>query len=624
MKFKSWTGLLFFGILINFANPAKCEVENLQQLQLIEASMNRSVDPCEDFNTYACGNWPSHKDFHRNLEEFLHYNYTIKMMEALLKKYPKSQVEGKQGDLSALEKASVYLHSCLKIKTVELGKYLEEIKPGKGLEWPLLSTNHSGNWSEFNPFSLLGQLQSYGFATNILEQTSVRRNGSILTIVTIPDAKEFDVKAVEKILRDLKIPENVISHQMEELRSTHDYWRAAYNDYADYGESENLFSYDDIKQSNPELDIFLEHVMPPTLREKDSLVLIPFWDYVEFLMSRHWNRPEENQKFCNYLMVKFLLYLKNNVNSICLETTQERMHMAYNYHYYEEFYLPQGRIINKDIVELNKLIHKSLVRIIQENRLNMTGEQLQAIRRMLAKVTLNIGNLPEYINAQELDKFYARISELDINNFYANDLKLMQHRTLEAITCPATMDCNQKLAIIPSYLPEQDLLDLPFASLHSPIYQMNMDPLFTLSSLGFLLAHEFSHNIDTSGLTYDASYGHLFENIMEQPSVKASLDCFKNQQPSATIDVNESIADFVAARTAYRSYIREYNSQPNFSQLPWRQLFFLNLGQMLCSKPLSKNGQRLNQIAMNMGAFSKAFHCPLGSKMNPENKCTFY
>uniref|UniRef100_T1PE70 Peptidase family M13 n=1 Tax=Musca domestica TaxID=7370 RepID=T1PE70_MUSDO len=544
-------------------------------------------------------------------------------MEAVLGKYPKSVLEGREKKQTALEKSAVFLHSCLKVKTVEVTKYLEEIKPGKGLEWPLMGESSAGNWSDFNAFELLGQLQSYGYASDILEQTTVRRNGSILTVLTIPDVADFDEEGIGKILRDLRLPADAVSHQLQELRGTHDYWQAAYRDYADFGESENLFSHNDIRQSNPELEGFLNHVLPPKLREPDSLVVIPFWDYLEFLLSQNWQSPEENQKFANYLMVKFLLHLKKSTNPICLETTLERMHLAYDYVFYENFYVPQGRAINRDLSQLNKIISKSFHWTLHENRLNISSQQIEAIRQMLSKITLNIGNLPENLGSTTLEKFYALLPDLDINNFYANDLKLMQHRTLEPIICPATMDCNPKLATAPKYLPEQDLLIIPFASLHHPIYEANMDPLFQLSSLGFLLAHEFTHNIDPNGLITDDTYGHLFTTIMDHPNIKASIQCLKAQQPSSN-EVSETIADLVAARLTYRSYLRDYNRQPNFSALPWRQLFFLNLGQMLCSKPLSNNGRRLNHIAMNMAAFSRAFQCPLGSKMNPEIKCRFY
>ncbi|XP_061388602.1 neprilysin-2-like [Musca vetustissima] len=531
---------------------------------------------------------------------------------------------------TALEKAAVYLHSCLKIKTAEVVKYLNEIVPGEGLQWPLLNESDRGNWSNFKPFELLGKLHSYGFTSEILEQTTVWRNGSIWTVITIPDPSEFDERGVEKILQDLKLPADVGRHQLQELRSTHDYWQAAYADYADFGESENLFSHQDIQQSNPELWGFLEIILPEKLRDTDALVVLPFWDYIEFLSNRQWNNAKENQKFCNYLMVRFLLHLKRTSNTICLETVQERMHLAYNYLYYQEFYLPQGREISKDIADLNKIIYKSFVRLVQENRLNMSGEQLQAIRKMLANITLNIGNLPEGITLNEVEKFYDILPNLDMGNFYANDLMVMRHRNLEPIICPTTMDCGQKLATSPRYLPEQDLLVIPFASLHSPIYERHIDPLFTISSLGFLLAHELSHSIDSLGLIADDTFGHLFENIMEQQEIKESINCIKQQQHS-TVEISETLADLVAVRIAYRSYIREYNRQPQFTSttttnpIPWRQLFFLNLGQMLCSQPLSRNvGQRLNQIAMNSPAFSKAFQCSDDSRMNAKQKCRFF
>ena len=66
------------------------------------------------------------------------------------------------------------------------------------------------------------------------------------------------------------------------------------------------------------------------------------------------------------------------------------------------------------------------------------------------------------------------------------------------------------------------------------------------------------------------------------------------------------------------------------------QLFFIRYGQQFCAKHNSKT--RLSDLAIgkspepfrvnvplsNLNEFSKAFNCPIGSAMNPKDKCIVY
>ncbi|XP_075150107.1 endothelin-converting enzyme-like 1 [Haematobia irritans] len=619
----------FFVMAILYPILVMGNTENLHHLKLLENSMDTTIDPCDNFYGYACGKWSENhvQDFSTNLGEFLQFNHTSKIMELIMRKYPERKIIG-EAKQTILDKAALYMHSCLKEKNLNVLKYLEEIKPGPGLEWPLLGNSSlKGNWSEFDAFAFMGKLHSYGFNTDIIEQLTFRDNGNVLTVLTIPDAEDLDVEAMQLILQQMKIPSANIPRQLDELQKTHDYWVAAYKDYGDYGESENFFTYEDIKRDTPQLNTFLDYVIPKDRREPDSLVAIPFWDYMQFLLQRHW-QPYENEKFCNYLMMKFLLFLKEANGPGCLISSQQRMHLAFDYLYYRHVYAKEVREINQDLANLTKIIHKTLLAIVYENHLNFNDSQVKAIRNILANVSINIGNLPENINLDSLEEFYRSVPLLNISNFYANDLALMKNRVLETWSCPDTMSCVEDLKSTPHNFFNSDLLVIPFASLRPPLYQRNLHPLLLLSSLGSLLAHELTHSIDSTTLKTDSLYDSLFANILQTPKVQEAMACMKFTKSNRHMD--ERIADLMGARVAFKAYSEIYNNtQPSFSAHPWNQLFFLSLGQIYCSnkphvnKPGSQ-GMRLNQIAMNMDSFSEAFNCSSSSKMNPLKKCRFY
>ena len=107
--------------------------------------------------------------------------------------------------------------------------------------------------------------------------------------------------------------------------------------------------------------------------------------------------------------------------------------------------------------------------------------------------------------------------------------------------------------------------------------------------------------------------------------------------------LTENIADrggIKVAYAAYRRWVEETGEEearlPGLSYTP-DQLFFLATAQISCSvhHPWSlleriANGkhtpdhQRVNGFLLNSPEFAAAFQCPLGSEMNPVEKCDMW
>lgn len=101
----------------------------------------------------------------------------------------------------------------------------------------------------------------------------------------------------------------------------------------------------------------------------------------------------------------------------------------------------------------------------------------------------------------------------------------------------------------------------------------------------------------------------------------------------------ENIADNGGIKEAYQAYKRWALKNGNEGTLPGldysvEQLFFISAAQMWCAKARdqysnlkittdshSPNQFRVNGPLSNLDAFSNVFNCPLGSPMNPEQKC---
>ncbi|XP_017883535.1 neprilysin-1-like isoform X2 [Ceratina calcarata] len=102
---------------------------------------------------------------------------------------------------------------------------------------------------------------------------------------------------------------------------------------------------------------------------------------------------------------------------------------------------------------------------------------------------------------------------------------------------------------------------------------------------------------------------------------------------------NENVADIGALQISYKTWHTLTNgrdrSLPGLEGLRPSQLFFISAAQTYCSNMTAEayilsveldyhtpQPERVNGIMMNSQAFADAFRCPIGTKMNPPNKCT--
>lgn len=102
---------------------------------------------------------------------------------------------------------------------------------------------------------------------------------------------------------------------------------------------------------------------------------------------------------------------------------------------------------------------------------------------------------------------------------------------------------------------------------------------------------------------------------------------------------NENVADIGALQISHKTWHTLTNgrdrSLPGLEGLRPSQLFFISAAQTYCSNMTAEayilsveldyhtpQPERVNGIMMNSQAFADAFRCPIGTKMNPPNKCT--
>ncbi|CAH8818718.1 unnamed protein product, partial [Schistosoma curassoni] len=187
----------------------------------------------------------------------------------------------------------------------------------------------------------------------------------------------------------------------------------------------------------------------------------------------------------------------------------------------------------------------------------------------------------------------------------------------------------------PTYLPEAYYLKnlnriYIFAGLmQPPFYEKDEDLSTRYTGLGWIIAHELLHAIDLIGVLEDIngnqrsgkdSYAGLIANMRQ-------TDCLRSHYKNHSDSFEKT----------YRKLQNRQRVQNSSELLASDRLFFLRFAQTLCGR-VHKDSRQYHKYYINhilpryrlIGAlsnneeFAKAYHCPIGSPMNPLKKCKLW
>ncbi|XP_076451520.1 endothelin-converting enzyme 2-like isoform X2 [Babylonia areolata] len=201
------------------------------------------------------------------------------------------------------------------------------------------------------------------------------------------------------------------------------------------------------------------------------------------------------------------------------------------------------------------------------------------------------------------------------------------------------------------YNPSKNTILFPAGILQKPILQDVDVEYVNYGGLGFFVGHEITHGFDTNGGDFDkdGSYRKWWqEDDLKQFEKRA--DCLVeqynkynypqvNMSVNGTLTLGENIADNGALKetfNAYKKHVAKKGKEPKLPILDFTpdQLFFIGTAQLWCDNlpdsliphVLQKDTHsppryRVIGPMQNSEDFARAFSCPVGSYMNPEHKC---
>ncbi|PNF39536.1 Neprilysin-1 [Cryptotermes secundus] len=266
-------------------------------------------------------------------------------------------------------------------------------------------------------------------------------------------------------------------------------------------------------------------------------------------------------------------------------------------------------------------------------------------------------------SSAELDEFYNNI-EVSRGDHFGNVARL---RSFVQATNLATLgkdrDRNEwtqsPLVVNAFYNSLNNRITFPVGMMDVPFFYGNhYITLLDYARIGAIVGHEITHGFDSVGRQYD-QFGSAFDwwSAGTNAKFEERAQCFVKQYSSyrvselnKTVDgqrtLRENIADNGGIREAYRAFTRLKTRRgmeafsprlPGLEQYSPDQLFFIGYASMWCRAEtlagldvmLQKDSHSPNRFRVigslsNMAEFSEAFGCPLGSRMNPVNKCVLW
>ncbi|KAF4320529.1 hypothetical protein BBO99_00005727 [Phytophthora kernoviae] len=293
-----------------------------------------------------------------------------------------------------------------------------------------------------------------------------------------------------------------------------------------------------------------------------------------------------------------------------------------------------------------------------------------------------LGNMTNLIGHSTTTKHFP--FEVKSDAPLAENLRVVQQHAFERVVkkIGRSVDRNEwamtSSAVNAYYMATSNQIVFPAGILQPPFFARGRHPARNFGAIGSVIGHELTHGFDDTGRHYagDGNLADWWSNAtVKEFSERAQ--CLVNEYTSYPVmssadnnkvlghvngnyTLGENIADNGGVKlsfAAYQAYIATHAqdlsktsgaeaAEPLFSMsqaerdLPGSaadKLFFVSFAQAFCAKasdasmvkrlatdPHSPEQWRINGVASNSRDFARVFSCPAGAPMNPRNKCQLW
>lgn len=633
------------------------DVARRTKVEEIIKYMNATVDPCENYYDFACGNW---KTYHLSNASVPWTGVAPMAVENIKSKLINMLTTSDPEEMDAVMKAKNFYKACKSFKSSEadwisISKQIMELT-NEFLQMPAIEGD---NWHELN-FDMLKALgeMNYKYGINPLlgfEIFEDRCNNSIykVSLSRSPRFSSPNPLDLEKYMGMKK------SEALQTSKEINDF-EEALDEAISYGpdESSNI---DEIQQ-----EYYADLDLKRLLNISMGFITNQTINYYPHIVTALVKLTKETPKrvLANYIYYSFYrqflqLLPKSGMDleMYCLFKITEEFDDIASYMFYRSNY-------KREDIELIKELWKNIKETLQAI---LESTEVSAIKDKSKKFLL------EKLDAMQLILPFYKIDDLNnkYKEFHSYPEDLVENLK-SLLTNKATLKRNhllngnpQKLMdvnsmILPSQVYEANAVVIPSPLLQNMHMYSEFDPkVLLLSRLGYLLSHEIIKGLNGKGLKYD-KMGHCKQDDdadwISDVEFEKQRQCISKQYQNykhndvplnevTSVDVNS--ADIGGIWLAYQTYQRLLkNNELNVNELSpdilanftytEEQIFFIHYSQLFCvdiydhkkfnEEALSLSTQQFKAYVplTNLEGFSRAFKCPTSSVMNPEIKCSVF
>ncbi|XP_028401827.1 neprilysin-4-like [Dendronephthya gigantea] len=305
---------------------------------------------------------------------------------------------------------------------------------------------------------------------------------------------------------------------------------------------------------------------------------------------------------------------------------------------------------------MSKIIQAFKENAKEEHWLSLKSQK--AVREKVDAATIKVG-YPHYLwNEMEFADRYHKL-EITDSRWFENIVNTDRFSLMQTFAKLGQKRDRRHWITVPHlvnafYVITKNEVVIPAGILQPPFFYSDVIPRsISYGAIGHVLGHELTHGFDDTGRKFNNA-GELIGNGTgwSKVSIKRfeeKAKCLVKQFGKYKVlnkfhvdgkeTLGENMADGGGIKMAYRAYldwIKEHGEEEVLPELDKtsQQLFFIGYAQKECTKTTSTSEFisvtedvhaptkfRVLGTLANMKEFSEAFNCPLGSTMNPTDKC---
>nr|XP_007964846.2 endothelin-converting enzyme-like 1 isoform X3 [Chlorocebus sabaeus] len=607
--------------------------------RFLAANLDASIDPCQDFYSFACGGWLRR---HAIPDDKLTYG-TIAAIgeqnEERLRRLLARPGGGPGG--AAQRKVRAFFRSCLDMHEIE------RLGPR-----PMLEIDQDGLTLPERTLYLAQDEES--------EKILAAYRVFMERVLSLLGADAVEQKAQEILQVEQRLA-NITVSEYDDLRR-------------DVSSMYNKVTLGQLQKITPHLrwKWLLDQIFQEDFSEEEEVVLLAT-DYMQQVSQLIRSTPR--RVLHNYLVWRVVVVLSEHLSPpfrealhelaremegsdkpqelarVCLGQANRHFGMALGALFVHEHFSAASKAKVQQLVEDIKYILGQRLEELDW----MDAETRAAARAKLQYMMVMVGYPDFLLKPDAVDKEYE--FEVHEKTYFKNILNSIRF-SIQLSVKKIRQEVDKSTWLLPPqalnayYLPNKNQMVFPAGILQPTLYDPDFPQSLNYGGIGTIIGHELTHGYDDWGGQYDRS-GNLLHWWTEASYTRflRKAECIVrlydnftvyNQRVNGKHTLGENIADMGGLKLAYHAYqkwVREHGPEHPLPRLKYThdQLFFIAFAQNWCIKRRSQSiylqvltdkhapeHYRVLGSVSQFEEFGRAFHCPKDTPMNPAHKCSVW